>query len=158
MYIEGVVSLIDEKNLKVRLTVEEFDNFTTPWLVVPQLWTVENKSKYLPKLNTLMSAILSDDMSHGAILGAIYNDEDTIPDDMQNKDFIKFQDGSSISHSEEQEGFTIVKNLRVIGDIVASGNISDNKSSMQDMRDTYNSHKHPNGNNGSPTGATDKGM
>jgi len=39
-----------------------------------------------------------------------------------------------------------------------TGNVSDANGSMQEMRDFYNLHQHPNGDNGNPTGPPDTSM
>lgn len=153
MYIEGIVIAIDNINVKVKLKVEELDNFITPWLVVPQLWTVNNKARYMPELNTLMSAILNDDLSCGAILGSIYNDIDKIVEDKNEYDFIQFSDGVSISHKENSNVLELsAKTIKINGNIDCSGDIKDKTSTIQFIREQYNSHTHTNGNNGSNTG------
>lgn len=171
MYIEGIVYALDEQNIKVKLQLPSYDDFITEWLSVPQLFCIGNKArKSLPKEGSLVAAILDEDMSNGCVLGSLYNDEDKIPNDMQDSDFIEFEDGTSIRHNNDLTGFDVVKDLRVLGDVIVDGNIvsskdiqaygdvSDKKSPMQDMRDIYNSHNHPNGNNGSPTGSPGSNM
>lgn len=159
MYVEGTVCALDEANLKIKLQLADYDDFVTEWLSVPQLFCVGDKArKSLPEINSLCAAILSDDMSHGAVLGALYNDEDTIPEDINSENFIQYSDGTSISHNEDEGGFLIVKNLKVLGDIEASGDIKDKKGTMQGMRDIYNKHSHSNGNMGAPTGSPSREM
>ena len=55
-------------------------------------------------------------------------------------------------------GATIKGDLRVEGDINATGDVADKTGTLQAVRDTYNGHEHPNGNNGSPTGKTTQQM
>lgn len=73
-------------------------------------------------------------------------------------DFIHFKRDNEI-HLKAQTKLTIeTPEANFYGNITAAGNISDANGSMQEMRDTYNSHEHPNGNNGSPTGAPTTSM
>lgn len=53
---------------------------------------------------------------------------------------------------------TLTGNLSVSGNITSGGQVSDVKSSMQAMRNTYNSHTHGNGNNGANTNAPNSSM
>lgn len=53
----------------------------------------------------------------------------------------------------KEDGTHVGGNLFVDGNVVATGDVSDQKSSMQSMRDTYNSHR-----NGSDTTTPDKVM
>ena len=88
------------------------------------------------------------------IIGAIYNDEDIIPQDKNNDDFIQFQDGVFISH-EDGSNTLKLKADKVIIDcttLESTGDVKDKKGTMQDIRDWNNSHCHTNGNNGSDTG------
>lgn len=49
-------------------------------------------------------------------------------------------------------GTTIKGDLKVEGGINATGDVADKTGTLQAVRDTYNGHEHPNGNDGSPTG------
>ena len=77
---------------------------------------------------------------------------------------------ASIHANKEEKTLTVVfQKMKLIGDIEHDGNlkntigrksdadITDKKSSMQDMRNTYNGHTHT-GNKGSPTSAPAQGM
>lgn len=146
MYIEGIVFALDKNNYKVRLRCEELD-FETPWLSVVQKFTVVKKSGYMPEMGALLGAVLSDDMSYGAILGAIYNDIDKPLDDKTDSDFIKYEDGVVLEHKKDSKTLDAIAQL-----FCCSGDIKDKNGTMQAIRDYLNSHKHSNGNNGSDTG------
>ena len=164
MDVNGIISAVE--GYKAKIIIKEFDDFETNWLDVPQLFTVNNKSGYTPEIGTLVSAVLSDDMTEGAILGAIYNGVDTPPKDMDGMEFFKFSDGVEIYHIPDSNQLFVtadvlcldVNKLIVTGDIKAYKDISDEKGSMQKMRDTFNEHLHTNGNNGSNTGTPIKVM
>ena len=164
MYVNGIISEVE--GYKAKIKIPEFDDFETNWLDIPQLFTVNNKSGYVPEIGALVSAILSDDMTYGAILGAIYNDVDTPPKDMTDIQFIKFDDGVCISHVQDSNHMFVeadilclkVNQLVVTGDIISNKDITDKTGSMQKIRDIYNAHAHTNGNNGNNTGLTTKAM
>ena len=158
MYTQGIISAVE--GYKAKIIIKEFDDFETNWLDVPQLFTVNNKSGFLPEIGALVSAVLNDDMTEGAILGAIYNSIDKPPKDMEGTEYFKFSDGVEVYHVPDTNQLFItadvlcldVNQLVVTGDIKAYKNITDKSGSMQKMRDTYNQHLHTNGNNGSNTG------
>lgn len=150
MYIEGIISKVQGYTAKLKLP--QYDNTETEWLVIPQLFSVKNKSGYKPEIGTLAAAILNDDMTDGCILGAIYNDEDAVPENSENTEFIHFADGVKISHlqgSGELEFFAskikFNADIECSSNITAALNVSDGKSSMENMRTIYNSHTNPNG-------------
>ncbi len=147
MYVEGIISALDNINYKVKIKIPDMDNFETPWLCVPQKFTVVKKSGYMPELNALASAVLSPDMSCGAILGAIYNDEDKPPEDNINNDFVTYEDNSTISHAPNSNKINFLN-----CNINCDKDISDKNGTMQAIRDFINNHQHSNGNNGSNTG------
>lgn len=153
MLIYGTISAINEEDYTVKLICEEYDNFETPWLIIPQLWSVENKSGYLPELKTLAAAYLNEEMTDGFLVSAKYNDNDIILTEFKGKNYIRFSDGVTICHTPKSKSLEITaENLIVNGNISCSGNIYDKKGSMQNIRDWANSHAHTNGNNGSNTG------
>ena len=130
------------------------------------MFTVNNKTGYTPEIGTLVSAVLSDDMTEGAILGAIYNEVDTPPKDMDGMEFFKFSDGVEIYHIPDSNQLFITadvlcldvnklivtgdiqgqKTLQTNGDISSKMNVSDSMGSMVEIRTFYNSHYHKDSN------------
>lgn len=164
MYIQGIISAVE--GYKAKIIIKEFDDFETNWLDVPQLFTVNNKSGYTPEIGTLVSAVLSDDMTEGAILGAIYNSIDTPPKEFEGAEFFKFSDGVEVYHIPESNQLFITadilcldvnklivtgdiqghKTLKTEGDISSKLNVSDALGSMAEIRTYYNSHIHKDAN------------
>ena len=150
MYIEGIVSKTDGYRAKLKL--EDYDDMETQWLVIPQLFTVDNKSGYIPAIGTLAAAVTNEDMTEGCLIGAIYNDVDTPPETSANE-FIEFSDGVKIKHTTDTQTLEIeAENIVVKGNIVCSGDVSDGAGTIQSIRDWANSHVHTNGNDGANTG------
>lgn len=152
MYIEGIISEVD--GYKAKIKVAEFDDMETEYLSVLQMFTVGNKSGFKPEIGAMVAAVVNDDMSSGAIIGQIYNDIDTPPENSGDAEFIYFADGCGISHIPGTEMFFIKAGSVVIdADIVCNKDIADKNGTMQEMRKIYNSHLHTNGNDGADTGA-----
>lgn len=158
MYIEGIVSKVKDYTAKLKLP--QFDDTETEWLVIPQMFTVNNKSGYKPEIGTLVSAIVTDDFTDGCIIGAIYNDVDIPPEETENSEFFEFSDGVKIKHIAGSNEVQIVASKLNIkadivcdGNIIASGDVSDKKGTVQSIRDWANSHAHTNGNEGANTGS-----
>ena len=95
---------------------------------------------------------------------------DSVPGISKEQHLIKFEDGSFIEYNKESQMLTIVaKTLNVIADIINTGkfentdgivsnsDISDRVSTMQAMRNIYNSHTHV-GNLSLPTSAPNGSM
>ena len=168
MLVFGNVVAIDEKKARVRIRIPDMDNYETPgWIFVPQVCTVKDKSYNLPAINTLVAAVMDNEMQDGCILGALYNDEDVCILGDENIKYIKFEDGAYFKYDKttgfmeakspkkiyfEAPDIEIKGNVTNIGNFSSTGNITDKKSSMQDMRGIYNSHTHicPDGNTDTP--------
>lgn len=152
MLVFGKVTNINQNNFTAKLQIPEFDNFETPWLFVPQIFTRNNKCGFMPELNSVVAAILNEDMTEGVVLGATYNDEDVVLTEFNGQEFIRFSDGSTIVHFENTLKL-VAQTVIVDGDLKCTGDVEDKKGTMQKIRDLHNSHEHPNGNNGASTGS-----
>lgn len=168
MLVFGNVIAIDEKLPRVRLRLPDRDNYETPgWIFVPQVCTVKDKSYNMPAINTLVAAVMDDDLQDGCLIGALYNDEDVCILGDENVKYIRFEDGAFFQY-DKTTGFFEAKAPNKIhleapeielkgevtntGNFSSTGNVSDKKSSMQAMRDIYNAHTHtcPDGKTGAP--------
>lgn len=105
MLVFGTV--IATKPHQVRIKIEEQDNFESDWYFVPQLCTVKDKSSNSIAIDTLVAACVSDDLSDGCIIGALYNDEDICIIEDENIKLIKFEDGTLIQYDKTQSKFTL---------------------------------------------------
>lgn len=170
MLVFGNVIAMDEKCPRVKIKIPDMDNFETDWIFVPQLCTVKDKSNNMYELDTLVAAILDDEMKDGVILGALYNDSDICILGDKNIKYIKFEDGTNIIYNKTEhiltadvQGGIVLKSTTSIdmeapainmnGEVVGTKNISDKNGSMQQIRDKYNSHTHtcPDGTTSSPS-------
>ena len=180
--------IIAIKGHQARLKIPEHDNYETDWFFVPQLCTVSDKASNVLEIGTLVGAVTTENFDDGCIIGALYNDQDICVTDDKNIKSIVFSDGTIIQYDKKEHIFTVnikeetqmaspkitvnaktsvnittptltlTGNLSVSGNISSGGQVSDVKSSMQDMRTTYNGHTHGNGNNGANTSQTTSTM
>ena len=106
----------------------------------------------------------------GVILGAIYSTEDVSTTQSEKQLSVNLEDGSYINADKENQTLTVAfSKMKLIGNIEHEGtftntagiksnaDITDKTSSMQAMRDVYNSHTHT-GNQGKATSAPNKTM
>ena len=142
----GTVTNINPLTAKARVEFAD-DNMTSYWLPILQKKTLKDKYYSVVDVGEQVACLMDENCEEGVILGAIYTSLD-----------------------RENEMLTVVaKTINLIGDVVHTGklentdgitsnsDITDKTSSMQAIRDTYNSHTHT-GNQGSPTSKPKEAM
>jgi len=165
----GTVTNINPLTAKARVQFAD-DDITSYWLPILQQKTFKDKYYSIVDVGEQVACLMDEHSEDGVILGAIYTSLNDVPGISQNQHLIKFEDGSFIEFNKDNQMLTIVvKTLNIVADIINTGtfentdgitsnaDISDVTSSMQKMRDIYNSHKHT-GNQGSPTSTPDGRM
>lgn len=139
----GKVSKINEDNYTVKVKLDSHDGFETPWLSVPMPWTRNNKAGFLPEIQSLCAVILSEEMTEGFYLGAIYNDDDKILVEYKGQEFIHFADGVTIAHKPDSKALMIKADKVIFDcDIECTKDISDKNGTVQSIRDWANTHTH----------------
>lgn len=165
----GIVSQINPITVQARVNFGD-DDSTSYWLPILQTKTLKDKFYSMPDIGEQVVCLMDENSEDGVILGAIYSSEDT-PILQSEKEFgINLECESSIHIDKEAQALTVIfKKMKLIGDIEHDGkltntngiksdsDITDKKSSMQAMRDIYNSHSHT-GNEGRPTSSPNKTM
>ena len=165
----GVVTAINPLTAKARVEFAD-DNILSYWLPILQKKTLKDKFYSIVDVGEQVACLMDENSEDGVILGSIYTSFDEVPGITKDQHIVKFEDGSFIEYNKENQMLTIVaKTVNIVGDIYQTGalentdgiisamDITDKKSSMQAMRDIYNSHTHT-GNQGSPTSAPVKTM
>ena len=165
----GIVTNINPLTAKARVEFAD-DGMNSYWLPILQNKTFKDKYYSVVDVGEQVACLMDENCEDGVILGAIYTNLDEVPATSKDQHLIKFEDGSFIEFNKENQMLTIVtKTLNIVADIINTGtfentdgitsnaDISDVTSSMQKIRDIYNSHKHT-GNQGSPTSAPDGRM
>ena len=163
--------IVSTKGHLAKVKLYDCEEFETDWMHIPQMCTVKDKSFSNYEIGTEVALILGENGDDGCIIGALYNDEDVSVSENNNIKTIVFSDGTNISYDKEnhvflldikgdatiksERGLTldcdvkitktleVEKDVKVSKSIVAEEDITDKGGSMQDIRDTYNSHGHP---------------
>ena len=164
----GIVSQINPITVEARVNFEE-DESTSYWLPVLQSKTLKDKFYVMPDVGEQVACIMDENSEDGVILGAIYSAEDKPLINTEKQLSVNLEDESLINLNKENKTITVkFEKIHLIGEIQHEGfltntkgiksnsDITDKKSSMQDMRNTYNSHNH-NGVHGG-TSAPNQGM
>ena len=165
----GIVSQIDPINVQARVSFED-DESTSFWLPVLQTKTLKDKFYAIPDIGEQVACLMDENSEDGVILGAIYSTEDVSTTQSEKQLSVNLEDGSYINADKENKTLTVAfSKMKLIGNIEHEGtftntagiksnaDITDKTSSMQAMRDVYNSHTHT-GNQGKATSAPNKTM
>lgn len=165
----GIVSQIDPINVQARVSFED-DESTSFWLPVLQTKTLKDKFYAMPDIGEQVACLMDENSEDGVILGAIYSTEDVSTTQSEKQLSVNLEDGSYINADKENKTLTVAfSKMKLIGNIEHEGtftntagiksnaDITDKTSSMQAMRDIYNSHTHT-GNQGKATSAPNKTM
>jgi len=151
----GIVSQINPLLCQARVNFGD-DDSTSYWLPVLQTKTLKDKFYFMPDINEQVVCLMDQNSEDGVILGAIYSNADKPAVTSEKQLSVNFENGSQINANKETDTLTIIfQNIKFVGDITHEGiltntkgiksnaDITDKTSSMQSMRDTYNSHTHP---------------
>lgn len=165
----GIVSQIDPINVQARVSFED-DESTSFWLPVLQTKTLKDKFYAMPDIGEQVACLMDENSEDGVILGAIYSTEDVSTTQSEKQLSVNLEDGSYINADKENHTLIVAfSKMKLIGNIEHEGtftntagiksntDITDKTSSMQAMRDVYNSHTHT-GNQGKATSAPNKTM
>lgn len=165
----GIVSQINPVLVQARVNFGD-DESTSFWLPVLQTKTLKDKFYSIPDIGEQVACLMDENSEDGVILGAIYSTEDVSISQSEKELSINLENGSSINANKDTNTLTVVfENMRLVGNIqhegtftntdgiISKADITDKTSSMQTIRDIYNSHTHI-GNQGSPTSKPDKAM
>lgn len=165
----GIVSQIDPINVQARVSFED-DESTSFWLPILQTKTLKDKFYAIPDIGEQVACLMDENSEDGVILGAIYSTEDISTTQSEKQLSVNLEDGSYINADKENKTLTVAfSKMKLIGNIEHDGtftntagiksnaDITDKTSSMQAMRDVYNSHTHT-GNQGKATSTPNKTM
>ena len=165
----GIVSQINPITVQARVSFED-DESTSFWLPILQTKTLKDKFYIMPDIGEQVVCLMDENSEDGVILGSIYSSEDIPVVQSENEISMNLEDGSSINANKETQTLMVVfQNIKLVGNIEHDGtftntngiksnsDITDKTSSMQVIRDKYNSHTHT-GHQGSPTSAPKETM
>ena len=151
----GTVTSINPKTARARVQFAQ-DNMISYWLPVLQNKTFKDKFYSMPQVGEQVACLMDENSEDGVILGAIYTTEDVPIIETEKQVSANFEDGTFANVDKETQTLTLsFPNIHLIGNIThegilsnsegitSSADITDKKSSMQAMRETYNNHTHP---------------
>jgi phage baseplate assembly protein V len=96
----GIVSEVRNKPLRVKATLPDYDNMTTPWMLVLQPRTRGTRHYDPPVKDEEVACLMLDNFETGLCLGSVYNDEDLEP--VEGKQFYReFSDGTVLAYNPE---------------------------------------------------------
>lgn len=142
-YQEGMVSQVDPKTHRIKVTIPALEELETAWLpyLVPNAGG--NQFYCLPDVGELVAVLLDARGEGGCVLGAIYNAQDPVPVTDSEIWLHKFTNGTEISH-HRKTGDIVVKtsgtvtvtaaqavvnaDTRINGDLHATGAITSDTS------------------------------
>lgn len=154
----GNICNIDGFRARVELPDEDY--IKTDWLPVLVSNSLSNQENNPVDIQTPVAVLLDESGQDGVILGAIYTDSNPPVIVDSAKKYYRFKDGSHFEFDPNTSKFTAdikgegyIKctkmthegDINVIGNIIATKEVSDKKGTMQAIRDTYNGHTNPNG-------------
>ena len=160
----GIVSQINPLLVQARVSFED-DESTSYWLPILQTKTLKDKFYVMPDIGELVVCLMDETSVDGVILGAIYSTVDTPVITTEKQISLNLENNSLINIDKEMNSLNITfENINLNGNInhtgklintdgiTSSGEVSDKTSSMQNMRDVYNSHTHtcPDGTTSTP--------
>lgn len=165
----GIVTQINPINVQARVSFEDDDSISY-WLPVMQTKTLKDKFYSMPDIGEQVVCLMDENSEDGVILGSIYSSVDTPTVTNENQISLNLENNSLINIDKNTDTLTITfKNINLNGNINHTGllintdgiksnaDITDKTSSIQTIRDIYNSHTHT-GNQGSPTSAPNNSM
>jgi phage baseplate assembly protein gpV len=158
----GIITKIDPITARARVKFAE-DDHQSFWLPILQAKTMNDKFYVLPDIGEQAACLMDENFEDGVVLGTIYSSEDIPKNQTTNEIALNLENGSFANIDKENDVLTLAfSKVKIIGDIENEGNfkntlgiisdsdITDEKSSMQAMRDVFNPHTHT-GNQGSAT-------
>ena len=165
----GIVSQINPVLAQARVNFAD-DESTSYWLPIIQSKTMKDKFFVMPDIGEEVACLMDENSEDGVILGAIYSSVDLPAVTSEKQISLNLENSSLINIDKETNTLTITfENINLNGNINHTGmlintdgitsqaDITDKTSSMQAMRDIYNSHSHT-GNQGSLTSLPHQSM
>lgn len=165
----GIVSQINPVLAQARVNFAD-DESTSYWLPIIQSKTMKDKFFVMPDIGEQVACLMDENSEDGVILGAIYSSVDLPVVTSEKQISLNLENSSLINIDKETNTLTITfENINLNGNINHTGmlintdgitsqaDITDKTSSMQAMRDIYNSHSHTES-QGSPTSSPNQTM
>ena len=96
----GIVTEVRNKPLRVKAILTDYDNMTTPWMLVLQPRTRGTHHYDPPVKDEQVACLMMDDFETGLCLGSVYSDEDLEP--IEGEQFYReFSDGTVLAYNPD---------------------------------------------------------
>lgn len=103
----GEVVKQDLDGVRVQVEFKERDGVVSPWLMVPQRGTKDNKFYDVPDLGSHVACLLDEHDEEGLVLGAVYSDVDEAPVKSGDKWHVTFKDGTKLEYDRASHELTV---------------------------------------------------
>lgn len=168
MFRYGKIDSVDPDTMTARVTFEDKDGVVTYplWILVAN--TRQNKDYFLPdEGESVVCLFLSNNSTHGFVLGAFYPSSELIPFLDRNVRGTKFENGTELSHNRSDGTITIstpgvinidAEKVNIIAEVNITGPLNVNGQSTVTGGDmvadgiSLKRHVHPENDSGGPTG------
>lgn len=164
----GIVKMQDPANGRVRVVFPDRDQIPSWWLQVVVPKTQRDKAYWMPDLGEQVVCLMDECDEAGAVLGAVYSSADQTPVSSNDKWHYSFEDNTSFEYDRAAHVLDIklsdgaeikydaaahLLTLKSIGDITLVTN--EHNTTLNQIIDTYNAHKHPFTDSAGDSGPTD---
>jgi len=121
----------DPEKCMVRVEFPDYDGLVSYWLQVVQQQTFDNKHYYMPDLEELVLCIfLGNGPIAGFVLGAVYNEKDTPPENGQDIYYRVYKDKTRLKY--DRENHLLTGNIK--GDVVITVEENESKKGTVDIK------------------------
>jgi phage baseplate assembly protein V len=127
----GEVVETDPEKCMVRVIFPDIDEITSYWLQVIQQQTYDNKHYYMPDTDELVACIfMGNGPIAGFVLGAVYNEKDTPPENGQDIYYRVYKDKTRLKY--DRENHLLTGNIK--GDVVITVDENEGKKGTVDIK------------------------
>lgn len=146
----GKIEQIDKVNAKVR-----FDDIGTisGWLQICQRGSYKLKTQEVPEIGTKVACLMDENLEDGCVIGAIYTDEETLPDNDTTKIMVEYSPNFTCTIERLKGILTALFEKISVGTKTFELNAGALKINGVELIKYLNNHKHTNDNQGDLTGA-----
>lgn len=103
----GRVCAVDAVMCRIRVRLDDRDGLQTHWVHVPQRNTHENQHRSLPDFGGHVAVLLAANGVDGVYLGSIYSGAEPPPIVDEDTEYVRFSDGTVVSHNCQESRFHI---------------------------------------------------
>ena len=103
----GIVSEANPKTGEVRVVFDDLDGLETDELPVLYPKTLKDRYYAMPDVGEHVACLMDEHFETGVVLGAVYDETNLPPESSQDKDYIRWENGTVIEHDRSTGRITI---------------------------------------------------